>query len=76
MLVNFIWLLVIYANFQDRGGVKMAEPEQHSDDKKPYFSNEEDDDIVESDVELDNNGVVEPDNNSPQKVSDHPTIFT
>ncbi|KHG03252.1 TPR repeat-containing thioredoxin TDX -like protein [Gossypium arboreum] len=54
----------------DRGGVKMAEPEQHSDDKKPYFSNEEDDDIIESDVELDNNGVVEPDNNPPQKMGD------
>ncbi|KAH1080547.1 hypothetical protein J1N35_020308 [Gossypium stocksii] len=54
----------------DRGGVKIAEPEQHSDDKKPYFSNEEDDDIIESDVELDNNGVVEPDNNPPQKMGD------
>ena len=48
----------------------MAEPEQHSNAKKPNFSNEEDDDIVESDVELDNTGVVEPDNNPPQKVSD------
>ncbi|PPD95012.1 hypothetical protein GOBAR_DD07962 [Gossypium barbadense] len=53
----------------DRGGVKMADPEQQSDDKKPYISNEEDDDIIESDVELDNNGVVEPDNNPPQKVN-------
>nr|KJB39239.1 hypothetical protein B456_007G003400 [Gossypium raimondii] len=54
----------------DRGGVKMADPEQQSDDKKPYISNEEDDDIIESDVELDNNGVVEPDNNPPQKMGD------
>lgn len=48
----------------------MAEPEQHSDDKKPNFSNEEDVDIVESDVELDNTGVVEPDNDPPQKMGD------
>ncbi|XWS50848.1 hypothetical protein CRYUN_Cryun12cG0125000 [Craigia yunnanensis] len=48
----------------------MAEPEQHSDAKKPNFSNEEDDDIVESDVEFDNTGVVESDNDPPQKMGD------
>lgn len=46
----------------------MAEPGQHSDSKDPNFSYEEDDDIVESDVELDNTGVVEPDNDPPQMV--------
>ncbi|KAE8723590.1 Tetraticopeptide domain-containing thioredoxin isoform 2 [Hibiscus syriacus] len=54
----------------DRGGVKMTEPEQNSDAEKPFSSNE-DDDIVESDIELDNSGVVEPDNNPPQEVCDH-----
>lgn len=56
---------------QDKGGVNMEEPKQHSDAGKPKFSNEDDDDdIIESDVELDNTGVVEPDNDPPQKVSD------
>ncbi|XP_022725958.1 TPR repeat-containing thioredoxin TDX [Durio zibethinus] len=54
----------------DRGGVNMAEPQQHSDAKKRTFSDEVDDDIVESDVELDDTGVVEPDNNPPVKMGD------
>ncbi|WRX17746.1 Thioredoxin domain - like 10 [Theobroma cacao] len=54
----------------DKGGVNMAEPGQHSDSKDPNFSYEEDDDIVESDVELDNTGVVEPDNDPPQMMGD------
>ncbi|XP_021291999.1 TPR repeat-containing thioredoxin TDX [Herrania umbratica] len=54
----------------DKSGVNMAEPGQHSDSKNPNFSYEEDDDIVESDVELDNTGVVEPDNDPPQKMGD------
>ncbi|XWS37561.1 hypothetical protein CRYUN_Cryun19dG0054000 [Craigia yunnanensis] len=67
---SYLQSLIFYANLQDKGGVNMAEPELHSDAKKPNFSNEEDDDIVESDVELDNTGVVEPDNNPPQKMGD------
>lgn len=46
------------------------------EDKKPFESGKPDvsmddisnDDIVESDVELDNSDVVEPDNDPPQKV--------
>ncbi|XVF53759.1 hypothetical protein PTKIN_Ptkin05aG0124800 [Pterospermum kingtungense] len=48
----------------------MAGPKQHSDAKKPDFSNEEDADIIESDVELDNSGVVEPDYDPPQKMGE------
>ncbi|XVF09430.1 hypothetical protein REPUB_Repub07fG0092100 [Reevesia pubescens] len=58
------------AELKDRGGVNMAKSEQESDAKNPNFSYAEDDDIVESDVELDNTGVVEPDNDPPQKMGD------
>ncbi|OMO69878.1 Thioredoxin-like protein [Corchorus olitorius] len=56
----------------EKGGINMAEPEQHSDAKRPNVSDHvvEEEDIVESDVELDNTGVVEPDNDPPQKMGD------
>lgn len=50
----------------------MPELEEQSgtSDTAPKVSEENisDDEIVESDVELDNEGVVEPDNDPPQKV--------
>ncbi|XVE85997.1 hypothetical protein DITRI_Ditri18aG0000700 [Diplodiscus trichospermus] len=55
----------------DKGSFNMAEPEH-----KPVFPNEEDDDIVESDIELDNTGVVEPDNGPLQKMGDPSTEVT
>ncbi|OMO95837.1 Tetratricopeptide-like helical [Corchorus capsularis] len=56
----------------EKGGINMAEPEQHSDAKRPSVSDEVvvEEDIVESDVELDNTGVVEADNDPPQKMGD------
>lgn len=35
---------------------------------KPSFSTKHDDDVMESDVELDNSDVIEPDNEPPQPV--------
>ena len=41
-----------------------------SDAKGADLSRDDEDDIVESDIELDNTHVVEPDNDPPQKVLD------
>lgn len=48
----------------------MGEPGEQFDAKNPGFSDGDDDEIVESDVELDNADVVEPDNDPPQKMGD------
>lgn len=42
---------------------------------KPSFSPKHDDEIMESDVELDNSDVVEPDNEPPQPVGGEDFIF-
>lgn len=46
----------------------MTEPGQTSETKNPCFSSGDDDEIVESDIELDNTDVVEPDDDPSQKV--------
>lgn len=46
----------------------MSEPVENIDAKKSNFSGEDNDDIIESDIELDNTNIVEPDNDPPQKV--------
>lgn len=50
---------------QDKVGDNMSD---HSDAKRAGLSREDEDDIVESDIELDDTDVVEPDNDPPQKV--------
>lgn len=50
---------------QEKGDIDMSDSKEYSDSKRP---SEDDDDIVESDIELDNTDVVEPDNDPPQKV--------
>ncbi|KAJ6411202.1 hypothetical protein OIU84_007876 [Salix udensis] len=45
----------------------MADSGEYSDSKRPI---EDDDEIVESDIDLDNTDVVEPDNDPPQKMGD------
>lgn len=46
----------------------MSDPAKHFEATKSNLSSEGDDDIVESDIELDNTDVMEPDNDPPQKV--------
>lgn len=46
----------------------MSDPVEHFDAKKSNLTSEDDDEIVESDIELDNTDIVEPDNDPPQKV--------
>lgn len=53
---------------QEKGGDKMPDTKEHFDAKNTYNSTEDDDDIVESDIELDVTDVVEPDDDTPQKV--------
>ncbi len=53
---------------QEKGGDKMAGTGEHFDAKNPHTATEDDDDIVESDIELDVTDVVEPDDEAPQKV--------
>lgn len=47
----------------------MSDPGKYFDAKVSNSSNEDGDDIVESDIEFDNTDMVEPDNDPPQKVS-------
>ncbi|GLU18365.1 hypothetical protein SLE2022_346710 [Rubroshorea leprosula] len=54
----------------DKGGFNMTEPGQTSEAKNPCFSSGDDDEIVESDIELENTDVVEPDNDPSQKMGD------
>lgn len=56
---------------QENGDIDMADSKEFSDSKVPV----EDDDIVESDIELDNTDVVEPDNDPPQKVMNHERVL-
>ena len=54
-----------------------SKDDEDHEDIKPFDSRKRDtpmddisdDDIVESDIELDNSGIVEPDNDPPQKLS-------
>lgn len=46
----------------------MSDTKEHFDAKNPSTSTEDDDEIVESDIELDVTDVVEPDDDPPQKV--------
>ena len=57
---------------QDKDGEDISHSKGQFDTKNPNFSvdNKLDEDIVESDVELDNADVVEHDNDPPQKVGD------
>lgn len=48
----------------------MSDPAKHFEATKSNLSSEGDDDIVESDIELDNTDVMEPDNDPPQKMGD------
>lgn len=43
---------------------------ERSDAKGADLSREDEDELIESDIELDNTDVVEPDNDPPQKVFD------
>lgn len=52
-----------------KSGDNMSESRGHFDVKNPSTASEDDDEIVESDVELDVTGVVEPDNDPPQKMA-------
>ncbi|GMY24016.1 TPR repeat-containing thioredoxin TDX [Fagus crenata] len=52
----------------EKGGDKMAGTGEHFDAKNPHTATEDDDDIVESDIELDVTDVVEPDDEAPQKM--------
>lgn len=54
-----------HAHMQEKGDFDMADSGEYSDSKRPI---EDDDEIVESDIDLDNTDVVEPDNDPPQKV--------
>ncbi|KAJ6373787.1 hypothetical protein OIU78_029467 [Salix suchowensis] len=51
----------------EKGDFDMADSGEYSDSKRPI---EDDDEIVESDIDLDNTDVVEPDNDPPQKMGD------
>lgn len=56
---------------QDKCGCGTSDHGEHVDAKKTNLCSEDDkfeDDIVESDIELDDTDVVEPDNDPPQKV--------
>ncbi|KAJ0104828.1 hypothetical protein Patl1_19578 [Pistacia atlantica] len=55
---------------EDKSGVDMSDPGEHFDAKKSNLTSEDDDEIVESDIELDNTDIVEPDNDPPQKMGD------
>ncbi|XP_050255457.1 TPR repeat-containing thioredoxin TDX [Quercus robur] len=59
----------------EKGGDKMSGTGEHFDAKNPHTATEDDDDdeIVESDIELDVTDVVEPDNDPPQKMG-NPSI--
>ncbi|KAI4352101.1 hypothetical protein L6164_006386 [Bauhinia variegata] len=52
----------------DSVGDNMSDTEEKVDAKRADLSREDEDDIVESDIELDNTDVVEPDDDPPQKM--------
>jgi suppressor of tumorigenicity protein 13 len=52
---------------QEKGDINMSDSGECYDSKRP-IEDDDDDDIVESDIDLDNTDVVEPDNDPPQKV--------
>ncbi|ONI09381.1 hypothetical protein PRUPE_5G235200 [Prunus persica] len=52
----------------DKVDVDMSDTKDHFDAKRPDPSRDNDEDIVESDIELDATDVVEPDNDPPQKM--------
>ena len=53
---------------QEKVGDDMSDPAEHFDAKRADLYEDE---IVESDIELDNTDVVEPDNDPPHKVCDY-----
>ncbi|KAH7549425.1 hypothetical protein JRO89_XS13G0030400 [Xanthoceras sorbifolium] len=55
---------------EDTSSVDMSNAGEHYDAKKADVLGEDNDDIVESDIELDTTDVVEPDNDPPQKMGD------
>lgn len=57
----------------EQGGDKMSGTGEHFDAKNPHTATEDDDELVESDIELDVADVVEPDNDPPQKMG-NPSI--
>ncbi|XP_075661954.1 TPR repeat-containing thioredoxin TDX [Castanea sativa] len=57
----------------EKGGDKMSGTGEHFDAKNPHTATEDDDELVESDIELDVTDVVEPDNDPPQKMG-NPSI--
>ncbi|KAG6752857.1 hypothetical protein POTOM_042897 [Populus tomentosa] len=52
----------------EKGDINMSDSGECYDSKRPI--EDDDDDIVESDIDLDNTDVVEPDNDPPQKMGD------
>ncbi|KAK9996656.1 hypothetical protein SO802_021342 [Lithocarpus litseifolius] len=54
----------------EKGGDKMSGTGEHFDAKNPHTATEVDDELVESDIELDVTDVVEPENDPPQKMGD------
>lgn len=60
---------------QEKSGVDMADSSKHFDDEKHSFQSENDDEIFESDIELDDTDAVEPDNDPPQKVSGRRRVY-
>ncbi|KAI5330561.1 PREDICTED: FAM10 family [Prunus dulcis] len=52
----------------DKVDVDMSDTKDHFDAKRPDPSRDNDEEIVESDIELDATDVVEPDNDPPQKM--------
>ncbi|XP_061956050.1 TPR repeat-containing thioredoxin TDX-like isoform X2 [Populus nigra] len=52
----------------EKGDINMFDSGECYDSKRPI--EDDDDDIVESDIDLDNTDVVEPDNDPPQKMGD------
>lgn len=54
---------------QGKKGQDIPDSREHSESKKPSSTADNlDDEIVESDLELDNSNVVQPDSDPPQKV--------
>lgn len=64
----FCLILVCLFLLQDKVSEDMADTKEQIDATKTNTLSE-DDDIVESDIELDDSDVVEPDNDPPQKVN-------
>ncbi|EEF31587.1 Hsc70-interacting protein, putative [Ricinus communis] len=60
-------------NKPEKSGIDTSDSMEYFDAQRP---SEEGDDVIESDVELDESDIVEPDNDSPQKMGDPETEVT